>query len=446
MCNPSRSVQCLAALLAASVVLPCGGTVAVAHAAKPAGGIERAMRCAPDGAAGIIHVEVKALVKDVLAGITKGLEPNAIPQAVVQTINKVADKVDAVDVFLLPGGEGPPAPVVAVEGRITPEDINEVLKIIPGLPPDLVLRKKADSIYAMGPDEAPILLLVGGEATGLPAGVMVGGPGAVLTNEFLDGLGKGKNEPLVQLLKDVDTAAPIWLALQMDKLTPASDAPKTIAGGVYPLGGGKSTVAIAFRDANAADKFMATFQRSPGRGVTTAQLVMSVLEPKREGLVVTLSTKTTDSLIPTIVAELSEARRMAKRAASMANIASIGKGIGVYAFRNNDQAPADFLALIKGGEHPGIFISPNSGKPIPKAEKGNVIGPFEPDYVYLKYPDLARADAGLIVAYENPELNKNEGTAVLFVDLHVQWVEMAKFQALLKKSQDAIAAQEKKEK
>jgi hypothetical protein len=435
-----RSVRWFAAAMFAAALVAVSAGAASAQAAKPAGAsLERAMKYAPDDAAGLIHVDVKALVKDVLAGIVKGMEPNAIPPELIQAIGKVGEKVEAVDVFLLSmGGEGPPMPLVVVHGTIAAEELTEAMKNLPYL--RLALKKGENGRYSFENKEAPISVLFGGEAPGLPAGVIVGGLTPMLTKEFLAGLGKGKNEELAKLLKDVDTTAPVWMAVMMSKIAPDPDAPKTIAGALYLLGGGKTRIAFDFPEAKAAADFEKEMRNAKGIG----KAILPAFDVTQDKTLVALTAKTNDSLVPTVAAALAEARRLARTASSKANLRSIGMAIALYmGSTTSDRAPEDFLALIADDQSPGMFISPHSGKPVPKVEKGKVVGPFEPDYVYLKYPKLSSADAGLIVAYEKPEFYKNEGTNVLFVGLHVGWLDMKEFQALLKKSQEAIAAQEK---
>jgi hypothetical protein len=187
--------------------------------------------------------------------------------------------------------------------------------------------------------------------------------------------------------------------------------------------------------------------RTPEDAMFQALLALGLPQPKGDQLALDVNRTKLASLIRDHVGPLvRKGRAEARRVPSMINLSNIGKRVAIYMGTNKNQAPPDFAALIKDGMDPGFCISPKSGKVPPKVEKGVVVGAFEPDYVYLKYPNISDADAGLILAYEKPELNNNEGTNVLYVDTHVGWVDMAGFEKLLKKSQDAIVEQEKAEK
>jgi prepilin-type processing-associated H-X9-DG protein len=456
----SRLVRwCAAALLAAGFVA-VGSGCGKAQASKPAGvALERAMKYAPAGAAGLIHVEVKALVKDVLAGVVKGLEPNAIPAEVVQAANKVAEKTESVDVFLLGSGDGPRRTLasmllVVVHGALTPADVNEALKAIPNLPPGMTLKKGEKGRYSVENERTPILVLFGGEAPELPAGVVVGGLAPMLTSEFLAGLGKGKNDELAQLLKDVDTAAPIWAAVQMEKIVPAPDAPKTIAGAIYLLGGGKTKIALDFQDAEAAGKF----EKETKVAYENGKAILSALEVTREAGVVTIASKTTDPLVPKIAEGFAKARAASRQAVPMANLKSLGRCCMMYAATHGGFFPPDWVTMFKwvfysdpnariSERDAGLLVSPLSGKKAKVLESGEL--GFEPDYVCLKYTMLAEAittPAEMVLAYERPENYKNEKTAVLYVDGHVEILRIDEFQKQLKATQDWIAEHEKKNK
>jgi prepilin-type processing-associated H-X9-DG protein len=136
--------------------------------------------------------------------------------------------------------------------------------------------------------------------------------------------------------------------------------------------------------------------------------------------------------VAVLMPALSKARFHARKASSMSNLSAIGKGIAIWSTANKDQFPPDFAALVADGQSPNIFVSPLSQRPPPKLVNKNLVG--ETDYIYLQLDSAAPAD--LICAYERPENHNNQGTNVLYADLHVGYLDMNSFQQTLKKSQE----------
>lgn len=138
------------------------------------------------------------------------------------------------------------------------------------------------------------------------------------------------------------------------------------------------------------------------------------------------------ALLPT----LSRARMQARRAMSATHLRGIGMAAAMYVAEYN-QHPPDLMSMVERGTlTPAMFISPNSGRKLRLDAEGKPVGPF--DYVYLgkgTKPDDMRFPAGMILAYERPEINRFRGTHVLYVDGHVVWVTMERFNSDLKKTQ-----------
>ncbi len=132
--------------------------------------------------------------------------------------------------------------------------------------------------------------------------------------------------------------------------------------------------------------------------------------------------------------------RLAKRASSAANLYGIGKGMSLYRLEHEDKCPADLLVLVEWGtiqaEH---LFSPTSGRK-PKFDKdGKPVGPF--DYVYLAPRKALPGD--VMVAYERPEINDNEGTNILTYGCTVQWVTMDEFRRELARTRELLAEKRK---
>jgi hypothetical protein len=414
-----------------------------AHVAKAADGVERAMKYAPDGVVALIHVEVKAQVKDVLAGTVKALEPNAFPPDFIRAADSLAEKVEAMDIFLLAREGGPPMPVVLAYGTLTPADTREFLTAAPGPLSGLTLTKGENGRYALERKNrgVPVTVLFGGEAPELPAGIVMAGLAPMFTKEFLAGLGKGNHGDVASPLKDVDTSAPIWGAMVTDKLTRDPGAPRTIVGSMYLLGGGKSRVSFEFRDANWAQRFQE--QNGEMRGVFGKAIAKSIASGV-EGTVVTFSAKDASPLVPILAAYLAEAR---KATVSMLNLGRIGCAVNSYQESHKGQMPPDLLTLVRVKAITGqMLVSPISGREITWDANGLLPEGFESDYVYVKYSmplsKIPRPES-MIVAYEKAKDYRNEGTVALFLDWHVQLLSAEEFARRLKASRDLIASQQK---
>ena len=141
---------------------------------------------------------------------------------------------------------------------------------------------------------------------------------------------------------------------------------------------------------------------------------------------------------------LGGARMQAKRSMSASNLRIIGTGCMMYEEQFN-QLPPDLIKLVEiAAATPQLLVSPNSGRKVQRDAKGKPIGPF--DYVYLgsdlKSEEIPEPNR-IILAYERPEINRNEGTNVLYADGHTEWVSMARFQRDLKRTQDFLAKKAK---
>jgi prepilin-type processing-associated H-X9-DG protein len=160
------------------------------------------------------------------------------------------------------------------------------------------------------------------------------------------------------------------------------------------------------------------------------------------GMLLNLSMPKTSPAVPAlavgmIVPALQQARGRAKQAMSAVNLSTIGKAIAMYQVEHDDRFPPNLAALIEEGIIPAkMLYSPSSGREPRLDSKGKPVGPI--DYVYLGADLDPSAPASLIVAYERPEINRDKGTAALFVDGHVEWLRMERFRRELERTQEYI--------
>lgn len=147
----------------------------------------------------------------------------------------------------------------------------------------------------------------------------------------------------------------------------------------------------------------AAFFMMPDTGVATAAMGVSILLPS-----------------------LSRAREMAKRSVSASNLRQIGMAMHVYASDNSDKLPMGFDPLVQGGMITREVL--NS----PLDEPGSI------SYVWIvperwTLEQLSKNNpAGTAVAYER--VTSDEGTNVLFVDGHVEFVRMPRLVEVMRQT------------
>ena len=359
--------------------------------------VARALEYLPKGTVGVIHVNVKAAGRDAVKGLAKA---GIIDQDTAKALLPVLGKIGSADVYMI-GSEGPPMPFLVLRGRITGVDITRIAKAF-GLPP---FEKQANGRYAPGARGGPAFLVVlGAEATDLPAGVSVIGLAGMFQPEFIKTLGAGGNEKLLGALKGMDTSADVWGAADLSRV-PDEDIPMSIKVSLFVVTKGRSKIEMVFKDAKYARNTRDGFKNEKTVGKALAEAIEINVKDKR----VTIASKTTDPMLPKLVAGLVRARTFAKRAASMANLNGIGKGIMIYINDGvNDMWPPDLEALIKDKQPPKLFVSPSSGRKSPYDAKGR----FRSDYIYIKGMPIS-GPGYLITVYEPPEFNDFECVLVL---------------------------------
>jgi hypothetical protein len=131
-----------------------------------------------------------------------------------------------------------------------------------------------------------------------------------------------------------------------------------------------------------------------------------------------------------------QARSLAFRASSGANLNAIGKAVMLYQSMYNDKRPPSLDMLVSQNLIPTkVLVSRVSGRQPPQFDGRRLIG--ELDYIYM--PEVTDSfDSACIVAYERPENYKGEGTNALMVQGNVTWMSQAEFEFRLQRTKREI--------
>ena len=127
---------------------------------------------------------------------------------------------------------------------------------------------------------------------------------------------------------------------------------------------------------------------------------------------------TTAMLISILLPSLTRARELAKRAVSAANLAGIGIGLHIWANDHEGEFPETLDDLIEEG------ITTHKQLNSPRDPRGEAAV----SYVYIG-GQADSADLRNILAYER--VTGAEGTSVLFLDAHVEWMKLDAFKRAL---------------
>ena len=108
---------------------------------------------------------------------------------------------------------------------------------------------------------------------------------------------------------------------------------------------------------------------------------------------------------------LARTRQIARRMVSGTNLSGMGKAMLIYANDYDDKFPPNLNVLLEKGL---ITAKSLESKRRPEGYDG-------PNFIYIPGQSLSMYP-GNIVAYENPEFG-SDGTNVLFLDSHVEWMK-----------------------
>jgi len=220
--------------------------------------VNRAMKYAPPGTIGIIHVDVEALASDAIDEMAK--HKDKMPDVNWDEVRANSEKVSSADVYLVDQGAGqPPAPFIVLHGELRMQDLEEAFKSAGELP----VTKGPNGRYDLTLGPMALRMVFGDQAGDVPDGVVMAGPADMVTPEFIKKLGTGEAKALRKVLRGVNGRAPIWGG--MVKPQPAGQgSPRSVAGHSDPRKGGKTRVEITFRTADEAKRTASQMKNMPG--------------------------------------------------------------------------------------------------------------------------------------------------------------------------------------
>jgi prepilin-type processing-associated H-X9-DG protein len=132
------------------------------------------------------------------------------------------------------------------------------------------------------------------------------------------------------------------------------------------------------------------------------------------------------------------ARLSAHRVESANNLRQIGGAILAYTSDFHGQYPDAFAdLLLREDITSSVFIAPNSRDtlatgPTRQAIAANLAAPGHCSYIYLGKGLTAQTfNPDIVLAYEPANINNNQGGNVLFMDGHVEFIEMPAMNAIL---------------
>ena len=396
-----------------------GGDGAKPNADK-ANAVASAMKYAPPGAVGVVHIDFKALAGDVLVELRKHKDQlEGMSDAELDQAAATVAKIDSLDMFF---AKGPAEPkfIGVFRTLLAPADM-AILKKLASEPVTLV--KAANGRYDN--TKGGTRMIFGAEADDLDSGIMLVGPLDMLTPEFVAKLGRGDNATLLALLGEIDTSRPLWAAVGLE-FVPARDAPAKILASLDPRGSGSGSGTIVFKSEKGAVR-------------AAEEIAGFQFSTECDGATLTIQFKGSGPFIPRVLEAMfkarQKARQMVRETISMANLQQLATAIYNCAVDNDGKMPPDLKALEPYlDDMPKVLTSPLSKGKLPAGES---------DYVYIPLGNVMRIrdPTQAIMLYERLENHDGKGTLAAFLDGHVQRLDMEKFKQLLKAAQALSAKQ-----
>ena len=220
--------------------------------------VNRAMKYAPPGTIGVIHLDVEALAAEAIDEMAK--HKDKMPGMDWDQVRANSEKVASVDVYLVDQGAGaPPGPFVILHGTLNTEDMKKAFASGGELPFTQVGNGRYD--LTLGP--MVLRMVFGDQADDVPKGLMMIGPAPMMAKGFFKKLGTGESKALRKALRGVNGRAPIWGGIVMPQAA-GQGGPRSVAGHSDPRKGGKTRLEITFRTADEAKQTADGMKNMPG--------------------------------------------------------------------------------------------------------------------------------------------------------------------------------------
>jgi len=283
--------------------------------------------------------------------------------------------------------------------------------------PSVTLKKSDNGRYDT--EDGEVRMIFGAEAQDVEDGVILFGARSLLTEQFVAKLGTEGNETLRKMLKEIDTSAPMWVALSIDSAR-EKDAPKKAVGFLDPRGEGRGHLTITLKEEKHAREFI--------EGATTPDSpVADLLAFDRQGKTVTITLKGEGPFMDRVFVALRKTEDLARRARCAANLAAVGKNIAIYV-ADQQTYPASLQVILENGYlGQSLMKCPSAG------------GQRSCDYFYLA-PERS-ATTQTIIACDMKGNHEGEGRNVLFAYRRVAWMTEQEFQEALRNPVNARFAE-----
>ena len=409
---------------------------------KPASstGSKTAVRFAPKGTAGLIHIEAKE-VGAFLEAIAKefGKGPDMADWFLPAAITDVTAKVQSVDIYFIPRPESGFTLIGVARTALTPEQLFEAVnKVVPK--DGWELRPGGNGRYTVAKKGRPLKLRVidGNVAKDINEPVLIFSPD---DEEISLNQKAGVSEELSRLIEKVDTVAPVWVAF----ISPNSAAshpddwePTAVYGALYPLLAKESRVVTEFSNEERAKIFASGSEQG-------WQHFLNLCKVSQEGKTVVTSATMDEKFVfkwveiqrnirQLALQSLRDALKQAYRIQSRANLSSLARAFEFYQTEHGD-VPPDMISLVKDGKCLARSLVNPASKHEVKTDERRI--PTEPgDYIYIRPSAKSMKEPGTtILFYEPLEFNGGEGGNVVYLGEGIgHWLDATTLNAAIEHS------------
>jgi len=131
-----------------------------------------------------------------------------------------------------------------------------------------------------------------------------------------------------------------------------------------------------------------------------------------------------------MIPAMAQAREQAKRTVCSANLRGIGQGMYIYAVDHDDKFPAKLQDLVDTNMNTADqFVCPSTDH--------TINDPIDSSYVYIA-GQTTNGNPRNVLVYERPENHGEDGVCVLFMDGHVEFVDLDRLERELQQTRERM--------